>query len=100
MGLELKVPSKYTDMTVKMQVTYSIGRSRLAFAEGVPFADRVTLAVEALVFAEVDVAVLLSFLPVVLAGVTAAAEVLGGLAFDFAGVDLTAASETGALLGS
>ena len=99
MGLELKVPSKYTDMTVKMQVTYSIGRSRLAFAEGIPFADGVTLAVEALVFAGVDVAVL-SFLLVVLAGVTAAAEVLGGLAFDFAGVDLTAASETGALLGS
>ena len=99
-------------MTVKMQVTYSIGRSHLAFAEGVPFAEDVAfaegvpfadgaaLAVEALVFAGVDVAVLLSFLPVVLAGVTAAAEVLGGLAFDFAGVDLTAASETGALLGS
>ena len=67
----------------------------VAFAEGIPFADRAALAVKALVFAGVDVAVLLSFLPVVLAGVTAAAEVLGGLAFDF-----TATSETGALLDS
>ena len=99
MGLELKVPSKYTDMTMKMPVTYSIGRSRLAFAKGVAFADGVTLAVEALVFAGVDVAVL-SFLPLVLAGVTAAAEAFGGLAFDFAGVDLTAASEAGVLLAS
>ena len=81
-----------------MPVTYSIGRSRLAFAEGVPFADGVTLTVEALVFAGVDVAVLLSFLPLVLAGVTAAAEAFGGLAFDFAGVDLTVTS--GALLAS
>ena len=87
-------------MTVKMQVTYSIGQSRLAFAEGVPFADGVTLAVEALVFARVDVAVL-SFLPLVLAGaMTATAEAFGGLAFDFAGVDLTAASEAGVLLAS
>ena len=80
-----------------MQVTYSIGR--LAFAEGVPFTDGVALAVEALAFAGVAAAVL-SFLPVVLVGVTAAAEALGGLAFDFAGVDLTAASEAGALLAS
>ena len=93
-----------------MWYAYSIGRfafvegvpfaEDVAFAGGVPFADGAALAVEALVFAGVDVAVLLSFLPVVLAGVTAAAEVLGGLAFDFAGVDLTATSETGALLGS
>ena len=80
-----------------MWYAYSIGR--FAFVEGVPFADGVTLAVEALVFAGVDVAVS-SFLLVVLAGATAAAEAFGGLAFDFAGVDLTAASETGALLGS
>ena len=88
-----------------MWYAYSIGRfafvegvpfaEDVAFAEGVPFADGAALAVEALVFAGVDVAVLLSFLPVVLAGVTAPAEVLGGLAFD-----LTAASETGALLDS
>ena len=97
MGLELKVPSKYTDMTVKMQVTYSIGRLCLAFAEGVPFADRVTLAVKALVFARVDV-VVLSFLLVVLAGATATVEAFGGLAFDFAEVDLTVTS--GALLAS
>ena len=84
-------------MTMKMPVTYSIGRSRLAFAEGVAFADGVTLAVEALVFAGVDM-VVLSFLLVVVAEVTAAAETFGGLAFDFAGVDLTVTS--GALLAS
>ena len=84
-------------MTMKMPVTYSIGRSRLAFAEGVAFADGVTLAVEALVFAGVDV-VVLSFLLMVVAEVTAAAETFGGLAFDFAGVDLTVTS--GALLAS
>ena len=93
-----------------MWYAYSIGcfafvegvpfTENIAFAEGVPFADRAALAIKALVFARVDVAVLLSFLPVVLAGVTATTEVLGGLAFDFVGVDLTAASETGALLDS